>query len=372
MSPRVDPKTWKIGNANWPFSSRIVLEQTNCARRHKFERGRWKSKVRSIPSREKKDPRLLRLDTLTRGFNLAWFDFVLFPLFTQQTRPYHVTMSLSLHASSSTIESLDQAQPNLMPFHIDHDGEAPISTYFLVKASGHHPHSDAPPIDTTRRVYESAFRGRSLHGTEVKVPDGYVGLTLRVDGFVAPPATLSNTNLVTSVTSTFKRKRVTGVVNPTGAQHKFARSLTGRRAGLRRTRSQTLAEVEEEEQDEESQTTLVGDMGDDMYALMAEEIVEHEQVVESSLQIDAAENLPLERKVVPIGSFDSLIAWNPDVPIDVTQDEFIRAIDEWTRLANIVSPLLYQTSTITPALVVVIPSLTVCNNRISFLQIHSI
>lgn len=236
-----------------------------------------------------------------------------------------LNMSLSLHAPNGPSKSLERVEPNLMPFHIDFDGIAPISTYFLVRTADQ-TYSDASPTNT-RRVYSAAFRGRKVHGIDVKIPTGYTGLTLRVDAASSP-----NAAAITSAATTSKRKRV--ATSKAHVPHKFAKSLTGRRAGLRRTRSETLAEVAE---DDNSQNTLVadGDGGDDMYALMSEEIAEGDQISEMSTQV--VEDSLSQRQMVPTGEFDSMIVWNPDVPADSTRDEFIRAIDDWTRLADVVS-----------------------------------
>jgi hypothetical protein len=83
-----------------------------------------------------------------------------------------------------------------MPFHIDHTGKAPIDAYFRVKEASGQPDSDGdetreeesgpetetdpkstPTADKTRFV--SAFRGRTVQGLEIGVPEGYGGIVLR-------------------------------------------------------------------------------------------------------------------------------------------------------------------------------------------------
>ncbi|KAF7370963.1 hypothetical protein MSAN_00730300 [Mycena sanguinolenta] len=113
-------------------------------------------------------------------------------------------------APFSGFTSLPTASPNLMPFHVDHNGPAPISTYFLVEAAKEHVAEPPPPasgedvemelaaetagIDApadvaelsedrslARRVTEATtrfiatFRGRTMQGLKVDLPSGYAG-----------------------------------------------------------------------------------------------------------------------------------------------------------------------------------------------------
>lgn len=242
-----------------------------------------------------------------------------------------VNMSLSLHGPSSPTDSSERVEPNLMPFHVEYDGAAPISTYFLVKTN------EPPPSDAssapTRRVYSAAFRGRTIHGVDVQVPEGYSGVTLHVD-----PSSTATAPAASTAATTSKRKRANASKAP--EPHKFAKSLTGRRGP---TRSKALAEVAEED-DDNSQNTLVGDAGgeNDTYAFMSEEIVNEEPISDMSTQ--ALEDSPSLRQLMSTGSFESMIVWAPDVPPDNTRDEFIRAIDDWTRLADVVSFGIYHIS----------------------------
>jgi hypothetical protein len=102
----------------------------------------------------------------------------------------------------------------MMPFHIDYSGPSPISTYFRVKPApatvGQPEPTDAtlknapdqvetdtspepnasqiPPNgsipvneggNATKRRFISAFRGRTVQGLEVALPEGYGGVVLR-------------------------------------------------------------------------------------------------------------------------------------------------------------------------------------------------
>ncbi|KAF9454432.1 hypothetical protein P691DRAFT_396755 [Macrolepiota fuliginosa MF-IS2] len=87
--------------------------------------------------------------------------------------------------------------PNLMPFHIEYNGPAPVSTYMKVEGvrrgvgmpeaeegggGGERKEEDVDMEGDGVERYVSAFRGRTLHGLDVRLPDGYSGLVLRSEG----------------------------------------------------------------------------------------------------------------------------------------------------------------------------------------------
>ncbi|CAE6451934.1 unnamed protein product [Rhizoctonia solani] len=55
--------------------------------------------------------------------------------------------------------------PQLLPFHIDHDGPAPVDTYFHA-------------IKESNGTQTAAFRGRAMYGVNLSLPDGYSGAVL--------------------------------------------------------------------------------------------------------------------------------------------------------------------------------------------------
>ncbi|KAG8696233.1 hypothetical protein FRC09_008643 [Ceratobasidium sp. 395] len=56
--------------------------------------------------------------------------------------------------------------PQLLPLHIEYDGPAPIETYFSVDRD-----------EKGNKV--AAFRGRTMYGVDLTLPDGYSGVVLR-------------------------------------------------------------------------------------------------------------------------------------------------------------------------------------------------
>jgi Ribonuclease H2 non-catalytic subunit (Ylr154p-like) len=224
--------------------------------------------------------------------------------------------------------------PHLMPFHIQHTGPAPVSTYFRIQpqvapdpcpASGESqtelntaianagvvlseekenpsmatdsdlvmadpaiataaevevvvanvkaPASPVPRSGPIRRLSESAkrfvssFRGRTVHGVEVTLPKGYVGIVLRGDanGHTHPhPSTARNT----------KRR-------------------PPRHSRGKPTEEEELDEISPEDEDER----------------------------------------PV-RVLKPTAKFDSFVLWHPDIPVDEGKDEYLRSLAEWTNIAS--------------------------------------
>ncbi|KAG9122234.1 hypothetical protein FRC07_001484 [Ceratobasidium sp. 392] len=56
--------------------------------------------------------------------------------------------------------------PQLLPFHVEYDGPAPVDTYF-------HAETD----EEGNKI--GAFRGRMMHGVDLALPDGYAGVVLQ-------------------------------------------------------------------------------------------------------------------------------------------------------------------------------------------------
>ncbi|KAJ7460754.1 ribonuclease H2, subunit C [Mycena latifolia] len=210
---------------------------------------------------------------------------------------------------------LPSASPNLMPFHVDHNGPAPISTYFLVEAASEdvvkpppptteqdlemidseepvsttaEPEAaspDAPPLSDSalsRRVTEATtrfiatFRGRSMHGLKVELPSGYSGILMQGEGATG-----------TGKLSALKAKVKRAVKAPAKPR--------GNKAG-RATRSAMRDENDEEEIEAEDQTNA--------------------------------------RTLMPTAQFSSFVVWHPDIPVNPGRDEYLRSLTEWTQLAD--------------------------------------
>ena len=214
--------------------------------------------------------------------------------------------------------------PNLMPFHLNYSGIAPISTYFRVKPatlrdeSGHNTaqlsaetisEAKTTGIDTVvtavtlERVDEgdagagmdvnpliqpsrtplgarfvAAFRGRTVHGATVNLPKGYSGIVLRADGNESGKGKAADDN----------------------KNEASSKSRKGRSA-----RKASRVDVDEDVNMDEG---------------------------EGPLQEEDNENGPV-RTLNPTESFSSFVLWNPDLPVDEAKDEYLRSLAEWIPLA---------------------------------------
>lgn len=181
-----------------------------------------------------------------------------------------------------------------MPFHIDYDGPAPISTFLRVEErvtenlDEPQPAPDEPKAESSttaagstpslgRRAvsyFVSSFRGRTLHGTQIGVPAGYTGLVLKgVDGI--------------------KKEKGKG---------KAPQTHSPSRATRRSTRNR---------RDED------------------EDMEEYETATQSSAPV-----------LNPTAQFSSFVLWHPDTLGREKDDEYVRSLNEWTKLSELVCLLL--------------------------------
>ncbi|KAJ7127793.1 ribonuclease H2, subunit C [Mycena epipterygia] len=231
-------------------------------------------------------------------------------------------------APISDLASLPKASPNLMPFHVDHNGPAPISTYFLVEAASEHHcvptgpnhrngqlrlvlHVATPPPSATASAQESemvvdseeplghspdvqtalpalpvndtlskrvtdattrfiaTFRGRTMLGLKVELPAGYAGVIVAGDSAAG-----------TGKTSALKTKLKQGTK---------AAKARGNRVG-RATRSAMRDDDNDDEMDGDEET------GED--------------------------DQKNARTLMPTAQFSSFVLWHPDIPVDPGRDEY--------------------------------------------------
>jgi hypothetical protein len=158
---------------------------------------------------------------------------------------------------------------------------------------------------STRLV--SAFRGRTVHGLKVDLPEGYGGIILRTDG--------DGEEDTPKVVEGLKGKRAE-------TSRKVKVDLKANRKG--RSIRNSLRAME----------TKVDGSGDDVTTGIDPEDAEgelNEEVVARTLQ--------------PSATFPSFVVWHPDIPVDETRDEYIRSLTEWTRLATHVRRQVFLSAT---------------------------
>ncbi|CCM02669.1 uncharacterized protein FIBRA_04774 [Fibroporia radiculosa] len=251
-----------------------------------------------------------------------------------------------MHSSPPTLKisradaKLPESTPYLMPFHIAYSGPAPISTYFRVKSApppnygqelpllqnanvSSLPEGDSQTSDplqstlvstspsmtlvsadsgsSTKNMeveelngagshtsppkrYVASFRGRTLQGLQVYLPEGYSGLVLQASGGGDEKPSL--------------------MTGPRGGDAPVSRRTT-RRSG------KTISP--------EAQGSVVEKDGCCTVGTEETEVAD-----DSEGQI---------RVLQPISTFSSFVLWNPDTCVDEGKDEYLRALTEWTQLA---------------------------------------
>ncbi|KAF9077318.1 ribonuclease H2, subunit C [Rhodocollybia butyracea] len=230
--------------------------------------------------------------------------------------------------ASSVSKVISQCTPYLMPFHISYTGPAPVSTYFRVEdakthvgcpeasvdnsseKNGEETSADAEDASSKPEVassepseqngasssstedkpgesgitlissdsqprFTSTFRGRTVHGLKVDLPEGYTGVVFRSDD--EEPGALAKGKGKGKATKQEERKS------------------TRRSTRSRKTDEEETMDVDEEETDE----------------------------VQSTLEL------------VPSSQFKSFVLWHPDIPVDTGKDEYLSSIGEWMKIANV-------------------------------------
>ncbi|KDQ13430.1 hypothetical protein BOTBODRAFT_33451 [Botryobasidium botryosum FD-172 SS1] len=228
---------------------------------------------------------------------------------------------------------------HLMPFHIAHTGPAPISSYFLVKRTPRvttDVQGEAKLLDEA--AHESsltaAFRGRVMHGRQVDIPASYGGILLAKEGEEDDVAH-----------SNEKKRKAEKAEETSGTRGGKSRKSTGKDNAVvpkgRVTRGRTKTKAREGKDDETDGEGGGPTNSEHVYALMSQVDVEDTPVLEQGSVFISEVDIPEAtrddaRYLRPTASFSSFVLWSADVPPDEGQDEYIRAMNEWIKLADII------------------------------------
>lgn len=234
---------------------------------------------------------------------------------TERLSPRSQVMSIQLIVPEKG--SMSRCAPDLMPFNLKYTGTAPVSTYFRPKPPPvqRNPPTDmvgesqegtsqlstatdaqnlaepsANPTTTTDAIPKegplvAAFRGRAIRGTRISVPHGYTGVVL-------------------VGADTTETKRSPPSPPPLGRR-------PSRRSGrvIRVDRDDEPQDVDMDEADE-------------------------------GVGADGQEEESPTRTLTLASAFFSFMIWNPDIAVDEGRDEYIRSLNEWTKLSAMVGHAL--------------------------------
>ena len=181
------------------------------------------------------------------------------------------------------------------------------------------PQDHAPPIEDLDKRFISTFRGRSIHGLTINLPDGYAGLVLkatsdRPDGF-------DEKERVGTGRGRGDLQRTKGADVDVEME-----SLGQRRRGRLRSsaapRKGTVITISDDDNAPQSS------MRDEPYG----NDVEMAGPLSTLNELDC----PL-RVLVPTARFDSFTLWQADRLVNNSNDEYWRTLTEWIGLAHEVS-----------------------------------
>jgi len=241
--------------------------------------------------------------------------------------------------------------PHLMPFHIQHTGPAPISTYFRIRPHigtslpTSTPEKTQPPPsgDTEKEPITPAAT------TEVAVEEKEGALVAAVNVAVPVPATAVAEADVVPAKAPTPASRVprTGTIPRLAESAKrFVSSFRGR----------TLHGVEVALPKGYAGLILRGDANGKVHQTAPSnakrrparvgQLRRKPVVIEDGDErfVDDAAGMSLEdrhpvRVLKPAATFDSFVLWHPDIPVDEGKDEYLRSLSEWVNIAAEVRPL---------------------------------
>lgn len=159
------------------------------------------------------------------------------------------------------------------------------------------PKHESPLAAPVAERWVSAFRGRSIQGLTVPLPEGYAGIVLR-----APQD---------------------------GA---FGAAAADRAEERAREREKARAKAKKESKRGTRRSARIIDVDDDVVDVDAsEQVAEHVGVAAEGELEDPV------RTLTATSTFSQFVLWNPDFPVDEGKDEYLRSLAEWTKLAAEVS-----------------------------------
>ena len=227
--------------------------------------------------------------------------------------------------------------PHLMPFHIQHTGPAPVSTYFHIQPqvgqSSSLPCSSPPSregktVTTTTVTTEVSSEERDNHsiaaGADLMVEDPAITVAARVDVVVA--------NATTPATPVLRSGPIRRLSE---SAKRFVSSFRGR----------TVHGVEVALPKGYGGIVLRGDANDKAHTYPSTASKSNRRYIgrprrkpteeEESDEISSEDEDGHPARVLkPTARFDSFVLWHPDIPVDEGKDEYLRSLTEWTSIAS--------------------------------------
>ena len=201
-------------------------------------------------------------------------------------------------------------------------------------------------IDKDTQCYQSAFRGREIHGTPLLLPKGWTGVVLDVPQSSGPSNLTDSINIKKPATAAATQKPK---VAPAPEDDNAPDQNGGlRRSPRKKSKPPGPAVAKRFKVDSDSDSDSDKDDDEDASAPQAAPPAPIQQAAPSMAEIDLLEDADdevlgsqanssaeAEKEAQPVktmsivGQFDRVMVWSPDGPVDRGDDVFFRALTEW-------------------------------------------
>lgn len=283
------------------------------------------------------------------------------------------------------LSSLKECRPNLMPFHIDYSGPAPIATYLIVEPARETVGAPSPVLSQTTKEEECREEDTDLISDDAKaLCSGAVTMETNLkpaSGELAVPLSAVHDanseetprgDTTVDMQETVRNQQETRVCpeNSTKSQFlpttlaslakraadattRFISSFRGRKiqglkvelppgyVGVVLKADERLGEANKPSWKARNNAkgrpakSKAGGRSTRNSARVIDVDAEEEGNIDDAMDVDNSFVDPgAIRTLVPTSQFSSFILWHADHPVDEGRDEYFRSLTEWTRLAH--------------------------------------
>ncbi|KAF8264437.1 ribonuclease H2, subunit C [Lactarius quietus] len=225
--------------------------------------------------------------------------------------------------------------PHLMPFHIQHSGPAPVSTYFRVQPA---PLPDSHPCPPSVAVETQLV---SVASTVVEYPDEKENAPT-VSAAVAATALATTTAEINAETDPVIKPPSSQLFRPgpierlSGSAKRFISSFRGRTVhGVEVPMPKGYSGIVLRGEAEGRAQTTTSSKAKRQSARKPRRPPPEEVPEDDDMEgiLPPEEERPV-RVLKPSARFDSFVLWHPDVPVDEGMDEYLRSLSEWVNIAS--------------------------------------
>lgn len=194
-----------------------------------------------------------------------------------------------------------------------------------------------PPLEDADRRFVTSFRGRTIHGLTIDLPEGYGGLVLQSKasgGSGSSGAEKEKEKLTRGV----KAKASTrGKEKATAEEAELTSGGTRPRRG-RLTRSAVPSKKPIEIVEDEDVVMKDAAATPTVTVVASDDADSTTKAVEGQSAEDDEGSV---KRLIPSAQFSAFTLWQPDRVVDKNRDEYYRSLTEWVSLANEVRSMMY-------------------------------